>query len=305
MRPDLGFLTALLLTSTLVAGCGVVPASPAALTQFTAAGADPEGWVRVTAGPFKAGSHLNEARVDQDFEIMVTPVTNAQFARYLTEATAKGTIRLDGSKIVGPYPGDAFHGGKHEKPISAGEYLHMPLGDPAVRISYDGTNFVVKPGYENHPVTMVTWFGAKAYCDVNGGRLPTELEWEKAARGTDGRPYPWGETTAGVWANFYHSGGPFQTPGGYNDTSTVGFYNGQKYGDFQTMKATSPYGLYDMSGNVAQWTADVKSQVHYRFLRGGSKANYGYDTRVWSRNSAEPDYASPNVGFRCVRTPGK
>jgi formylglycine-generating enzyme required for sulfatase activity len=81
----------------------------------------------------------------------------------------------------------------------------------------------------------------------------------------------------------------------------VGFYNGGRYGEYQTRDARSPYGLYDMAGNVWQWTADLTEGAHYRILRGGSKDNYGYNLRVWTRNSAEPEYMSPAAGFRCVR----
>lgn len=246
-----------------------------------------------------------ETVIPQDYEIMVTPVTNAQYARYLEEALAASRVRVQGGRVVGPYPGDPFGGGKHEKAYPAGDYLHMPLADPATRITFDGRRFGVKPGYENHPVTMVTWFGARAYCEFNGGRLPAEAEWEKAARGTDRRPFPWGDSISGAHANFYHSGDPFETEDGYSDTTPVGFYNGQRYGEFQTARAVSPYGLYDMAGNVSQWVADRTPGIHYRFLRGGSKADHGYDLRTWSRNSAVPEYASPNVGFRCVRNPAR
>jgi len=281
-------------------GCNVEPSPPPGLTLYTEAGADPEAWARVPAGPFPMGRDGVEVTTGA-FEIMVTPVTNAQYARYLTEALKAGQVILDGDTVMGFYPGDLFRGGKHEKEYRAGYYPHMPLGDPATRIVRKGDGFAVKPGYENHPVTMVTWFGARAYCEAIGGRLPTEAEWEKAARGTDRRPYPWGDGISPAHANYYHSKDPFETPEGYSDTTPVGFYNGSRYGDFLTVNAVSPYGLYDMAGNVAEWTADIYPMTHYRFLRGGSKANYGYDLRVWSRNSAVPEYASPNVGFRCVR----
>lgn len=292
----------LLVVAGLAGGCGRLPEPAPGVQQFTAAGADPEAWALVPAGPFLMGRDQVETEVDA-FESMVTPVTNAQYAAYLNAALAAGAIRLDGEQIVGPYPGDPFGGGKHEQEYPAGDYLHMPLADPANRIHYDGKSFVAKPGYENHPVTMVSWFGARAYCEFQGARLPTAAEWEKAARGTDGRPYPWGEGITGAHANYYHSGDPFETAGGYSDTTPVGFYNGQSWGDFATVNAASPYGLYDMAGNVSQWVAGRKPQLHDRFMRGGSKANYGYDLRVWSWNSAVPEYVSPNVGFRCARTP--
>jgi len=84
-------------------------------------------------------------------------------------------------------------------------------------------------------------------------------------------------------------------------TSPVGFYNGKKYGSQQTVDAVSPFGLYDMAGNVWQWTGDIYPDQHYRYMRGGSKADYSYNLRIWMRNSAGPDYYSIHVGFRCAR----
>ncbi len=176
------------------------------------------------------------------------------------------------------------------------------MDDPSQRVQLEGSTFSAQPGYENHPMTMVSWFGALGYCDYNNSRLPTEIEWEKAARGTDERPFPWGEEIERENANFYASRDPFEKMSSYGSrTSPVGFYNGQKYGDYQTLDSASPYGLYDMAGNVWQWTGDVYEDMHYRFMRGGSKDTYEMDLRLWVRNNATPTYVSPGVGFRCVR----
>ena len=156
------------------------------------------------------GSMKKRAWWSKPYEIMVTDATNAQYARYLNEALAKGTVKIVGDQVVGYYPGDVFHGHKHEKEIKAGDWLHVPLNDPSLRLTFDGKTFGVKPGYENHPMTMVTWFGAKAYCEFYGWRLPSELEWEKAARGTDNRPFPWGHEIELNNANFYASRDPFE-----------------------------------------------------------------------------------------------
>jgi formylglycine-generating enzyme required for sulfatase activity len=265
-------------------------------------GIDPSEWVRVPAGEFIMDQHNHETIIDYDYEIMVTPVTNAQYARYLNDALAAGTVRIADRTIVGYYPGDNFHGHRHEEKIEAGDHLHLPLDDTDLRLDFDGQIFTVKSGYENHPVTVVTWFGARAYCEFYDGRLPTEAEWEKAARGTDGRPFPWGGEITPSNANYYRSHDPFEKAvGPQGDTTPVGFYNGNNYAGFQTLDSPSPYGLYDMAGNVWQWTNSIYKGTHYRYFRGGSKADNASDLRVWTRNSARPDYYSPSVGFRSVR----
>jgi formylglycine-generating enzyme required for sulfatase activity len=284
----------------LLAACSA-PAQGWRPTVFDT-GVDPESWVQVPAGEFLYGQHETKTTIIQPYEVMVTDVTNAQFARYLNEALAQGAVRLDDDRIVGYYPGDAFHGHKHEEKIEAGDWLHVPLDDPSLRLNYDGLIFKVKPGYENHPMTVVTWFGAKAHCEFYGWRLPSEVEWEMAARGTDSRPFPWGETIERNSANFYDSRDPFEAVAGkQGDTTPVGFYNGRVYNGYETQDARSPYGLFDMAGNVWQWVGDITVGTHDRFLLGGSKDNYGYNLRIWTRNNARPDYHSPSVGFRCAR----
>ncbi len=265
-------------------------------------GIDPDSWALVPAGEFLMGLHEHETIVDYNYEIMVTDITNAQYADYLNLALADDTVKVVGDQIVGYYPGDEFHAHKHEIEIKAGDWLHIPLDDPGLRLDFDGETFSPQAGYENHPMTMVTWFGAKAYCEYFDYRLPTEEEWEKSARGEDARPFPWGDEIETTNANYYSSHDIFENIiGGLGNTTPVGFYNGRTYQDYATLDSPSPYGLYDMAGNVWQWTGDVYENQHYRYMRGGSKDNYAYNLRVWTRNSAGPDYFSPAVGFRCLR----
>ena len=289
-----------LLAMTLLISCAPVDLN-APVPAFDT-GVDPNAWVQVPVGEFYYGQHEDVEYTDA-YEIMVTDVTVAQYADFLTAALADGSIKLKGEQVVGFYPGDEFRGVKHEEEIEAGDWLYIPLDDPSLRIvATSKISWGAQEGYENHPMTMVTWFGALGYCQYYGWRLPTEMEWEKAARGMDNRPFPWGEEIVRENANFYSSRDPFEDMSSFGSrTSPVGFYNGQKYGNYQTLDSASPYGLYDMAGNVWQWTGDVYEGMHYRFMRGGSKDTYDMDLRIWVRNNATPTYYSPGVGFRCVR----
>jgi formylglycine-generating enzyme required for sulfatase activity len=264
-------------------------------------GIDPNTWASIPAGEFTFGQHEDIETTDA-YQIMVTDVTTSQYADFLNAALAEGYVKIDGDQILGYYPGDPFHGVRHEEEIKAGDWLFLPVNDPSQRLKFDGNQFTVQPGYENHPMTIVTWFGAWGYCKYYDWRLPTEMEWEKAGRGTDNRPFPWGDAIQRENANFYSSRDPFEDMSSAGSrTSPVGFYNGQKYGDYQTLDSASPYGLYDMAGNVWQWTGNIYEGMHYRFMRGGSKDTYDMDLRLWVRNNATPTYYSPGVGFRCAR----
>lgn len=285
--------------SLILAACGTVDLD-APMPVFDT-GIDPNSWVQVPAGEFVSGQH-DEILSTEAYQIMVTDVTATQYAEFLNAALADGTVKMDGKNIAGFYPGDVFRGVKHEEEIKAGDWLFVPLEDPSQRIKFDGTRFTVQAGYENHPMTMVTWFGAWGYCGYYDGRLPTELEWEKAGRGTDGRPFPWGDEIMRNNANFYASRDPFEDMRTFGSrTSPVGFFNGTTYDGYATLDSASPYGLYDMAGNVWQWMGNVYEGMHYRFLRGGSKDVYDMDLRLWVRNNATPTYFSPGVGFRCAR----
>ncbi|MHC9539639.1 MAG: SUMF1/EgtB/PvdO family nonheme iron enzyme [Vulcanimicrobiota bacterium] len=167
-----------------------------------------------------------------------------------------------------------------------------------------------KSGRENHPVVNVTWNDAAAYCKWAGGKLPTEAQWEKAARGTDGRMYPWGNTWDGNRCNWdkgpkvagiaYMSGG--------RGTAPVGSFP----------SGVSPYGVHDMAGNVWEWCSDWYDESYYqsspsrnpegpgrgssRVLRGGSWYNDDTDgIRCAVRGRITPDYWNYNYGFRVCR----
>lgn len=288
-----------ILAAMLLVSCATVDLN-AALPKYET-GVDPDAWAQIPAGEFLFGQHENEITTSA-YEIMITDVTTTQYADFLNEALAGGAVKIDGKRIVAFYPGDEFRGVKHEERIDAGDWILIPLDDPSQRLEFDGSAFTVQPGYENHPMTMVSWFGAWAYCGYYDWRLPTEVEWEKAARGEDARPFPWGDEIQRSNANFYASRDPFEDMSSFGSRTTpVGFFNGSAYEGYTTLDSASPYGLYDMAGNVWQWTGDVYEGMHYRFMRGGSKDTYEMDLRAWVRNNATPTYFSPGVGFRCAR----
>lgn len=309
----------LLLTTLALTACGPTANVSAITPPAIDTGIDPESWTLVPAGEFPYGQHDHMTPVDYDYEIMVTDVTNAQYAGYLNDALATGDIKIGEVEVeagetvwtvpgvAGYYPGDPFDGYEHEEEIRAGDKLYIPLAEDGLRLTFDGNTFTAVPEFANHPMTMVTWFGANAYCQFYDYRLPSEIEWEKAARGTelvDGRglPFPWGTYIARNNANYYSSFDLFEKMfGKLGNTTPVGLYNSQTYDGYKTLDSASPYGLYDMAGNVWQWTGDDYPDQHYRYMRGGSFYSYEVDLRVWKNNSAGPQYYSPAVGFRCAK----
>ena len=175
------------------------------------------------------------------------------------------------------------------------------------------------PDSDNYPVLGVNWDSAVAYCrwlSAKTGkvyRLPTEAEWEKAARGTDQRRYPWGNSIDHSYANYAGANG-------YDTGSPVGFYDGSVRGNLQTHSNASPHGAFDMGGNVMEWCQDWYSRDYYsvspqknpkgpetgayRVLRGGTFFTEPFDLRTYGRSAAWPSFqAHRMVGFRAVREP--
>ena len=181
----------LALAIVLLCACAA-PALPATTLPIDT-GANPEAWVSIPAGPYFSGQHAEAAVIDRDYKMMATLVTNAQFARYLNEALAAGRVRLDGNRVVGYYPGDHFSGAKHEEVIGAGDWPHFTVNTPGSRITRGAgpagsLAFAANPGFENHPVTLVTWFGARAYCEAQGSRLTPRRNGRKRRAGRTNGP---------------------------------------------------------------------------------------------------------------------
>lgn len=258
----------------------------------------------IPAGPFTRGRDDSEPDQRPAREITlsaycmdVTEVTNADFVVFLEEERAAGRDNV----------------------TAAGDPLYDLYDDddevPERLAQADDGSWSISDGYDDHPVTEVYWWSGDAYCAARGGRLPTEAEWEKAARGTDDRLFPWGDADvscdlANLRPGREGAGGPAPCVG---DTTPVGSYP----------DGAGPYGLLDQAGNVAEWVHDWYRADYYadspdadpmgpdsgasgmfdepRISRGGAFPSGDVFHRV-SQRYIEPDDATSNgVGFRCAR----
>lgn len=235
--------------------------------------------VQIPAGPFAMGSDSGpederprHTIVLSAFAIDRLPVTNAEFARFLH---LQGALNRIGERMY-------------------------DFDDPDARIHRVDGQYRADPGYESHPVVEVPWAGARDYCASQGKRLPTEAEWEKAARGSDGRRYPWGDETPDRSRARYASG--------WNETAPVGAFPA----------GASPHGVLDMAGNAWEWVSSAYRPYPYRAddgredptsgpvrgTRGGGHDSPAEEITTTQRGrylSRNPRSGHHNIGFRCAR----
>lgn len=239
----------------------------------------PEGTFQrfVWSGGHDAGGddiNLNGFWIDQ------TEVTNAMFAEF---------INTEGNQ-------------------SEGGNTWLDAGDEDVRIEKKGGEWYASFGWEDHPVVEITWYGAAAYCEWAGRRLPTIAEWEKASRGEGGNLYPWGNAELNCNLANYKVLGKYSECRG--ETSKVGSYP----------DGASPYGALDTAGNVWEWVADWWWDPNYyesspmenppgpssgslRMLQGGSWIWLPSRLLIWNARTSIPTDSYYDGGFRCARSP--
>ena len=265
-----------------------------------------ENMEEIPAGSFTMGSDGSEGYSDERPEHAVElsaffmdlyEVTNEEYAAGLNWAITHGQAYWNGSNVVRS---------------SSDNTVYLEVSSSYCRIDRSGTSFTVQSGYGDHPVVEVSWYGARAYCKWAGARLPTEAEWEYAARGAQGFVYPWGDEFDCSRGNFDDEIllDIYVVPGGegcdgYEKTAPVGRFE----------VGASWCNTLDLAGNVKEWVVDWYGDYYsgrqmnptgpaaskYRVLRGGSWRDFSYSARSANRGWCPPDARENTIGFRCAR----
>jgi hypothetical protein len=244
-------------------------------------GFDPTGMVWV---------HINDPGVSGherfDGYMSKYETTNAQYCQFLNAAKASGDITVSGSTVYGANgsnSGADFVGQLYYNLAGPGETFFRATHGGAARIHYSGGAFHVDPGFENHPVTYVSWYGATAFCNYYGYRLPTEWEWQAVADYNGSYIYGCGTSIDPSKANY----NPSTHPDGTTEVGAFGAYG---------------YGICDMAGNVWEWTSSSRG-ADYRVYCGGCWSNYiNQGPAVSYRYEFNLDWAvSYGDGFRVCR----
>lgn len=304
---------------------------------------NPEDFITVPSGIYPLGvfnsagdptgydlSELTDSllyvRVSNAYLIESREVTNELYVNFLDALRDQELIDYD------PYSTD-----QSIRLIETGETL-IKLEEELTYIRFldEETGFGVDDLYKDHPVTGVSWAGANEYATFYGLRLPSEVEWEIAARGAaidstgdDVYLYPWtpNDYIDPMYANYKNSGDPYESTGNLRASAPVGSYNGTYMGTFPTVDAVGPFGTYDQAGNVAEWIKDWydRDAWHdllaeyletgsepidpqgpltgtYRVIRGGNFFDNVSELRVTKRQGSAPNLFSAKIGFRTVYT---
>lgn len=249
--------------------------------------------VSIPGGTFEMGTAISDQDPDSSFDddedpvhtvnissfnLSETEVTLSQYCEFLNSVQPATSERKKWIRLKG----EEYGGWKEE-----------------IHVYYSNDTYYVDSGWSDHPAVNVSWFGAAAFCDYYGLRLPTEAEWEYAAGGPNHYEYPWGDNFDDSECRYWDNRGDGTPP-----TMPVKSYSG------------NGYGLYDMAGNVREWCMDEhdrdyyancptkdpcnKGGTLYKILRGGSWNRGSDQSRCANRDAFETGEFILDIGFRCA-----